>query len=134
MELEGRLPTHSSLLSTGWNEWRQFTPEPLHSASEMALRRVKSSVVGSGRILSDGVFHALIVDLMMATPRNWKGRGSAMSESGHSGCAVFYETARFFEALGFSAGESPGMAQENPPAPHRRSRRISFVGTNPMAT
>ena len=71
--------------STGWNREYGFTPEQLHMALRGSWRLLAAyehgELVGSGRIVCDGVFHALIVDVIVAdrlrrhgwARQSWKG-------------------------------------------------------------
>ena len=64
-------------LSTGWNDDYRFTDDRIFESIQHSWYCLSayddSELVGFGRIISDGVLHALIVDLII-TPA-YKGRG-----------------------------------------------------------
>jgi N-acetylglutamate synthase-like GNAT family acetyltransferase len=66
--------------STGWNTGYKFTIEELKIALENNWYSVSAyagnKLIGCGRIISDGIHHALIVDLMIFPEYQKKGIGS----------------------------------------------------------
>jgi GNAT superfamily N-acetyltransferase len=66
--------------STGWNEARRLDKEQLHQALERSWYSISAydgdRLVGYGRILSDGVLHALIVEMIVLPAYQGQGIGS----------------------------------------------------------
>jgi len=66
--------------STGWNERYQFDAERLYGAVGKSWYLVSAydgdRLVGFGRVISDGVLHALIVDLIVLPSYQGSGIGS----------------------------------------------------------
>lgn len=63
--------------STGWNEEYHLSPEELHHAIRQSWFQLATyqgdQLVGYGRVMADGVLHALIVDVIVAPA--WQGQG-----------------------------------------------------------
>jgi len=73
---------YSLLLSTGWNEEYKFSEEEAHKALDASWYMVSGYdgdvLVGFGRVISDGIHHALIADLMVLPSHQGRGIGSKM--------------------------------------------------------
>ncbi len=69
-------------LTTGWNEKYRFTREELGAAIKGSWYAVSAyegpRLVGYGRIISDGVHHAFIVEMIVEPDRQGRGIGSAI--------------------------------------------------------
>ncbi len=66
--------------STGWNEKYQLDKEKIHKALPHSWHSVsaydKNRLVGFGRVLSDGILHAFIVELIVLPAYQGQGIGS----------------------------------------------------------
>jgi GNAT superfamily N-acetyltransferase len=66
--------------SSGWNEDYQFTPEEVYQAIKNSWYMVSvfdgEQLVGYGRVISDGIHHALIVDMIILPEYQGKGIGT----------------------------------------------------------
>ncbi len=66
--------------STGWNDTYQLDPErvydALHHSWFMVAAYDGNDLVGFGRIISDGILHALIVEMIVLPDCKGKGIGS----------------------------------------------------------
>ena len=66
--------------STGWNTSYKFTIDELSKAIENSWYSISAylngNLIGYGRIISDGVHHALIVDLIILPKYQGNGIGS----------------------------------------------------------
>ncbi len=66
--------------STGWNEKYQLDKEKIHKALPHSWYSVsaydKNRLVGFGRVLSDGILHAFIVELIVLPAYQGQGIGS----------------------------------------------------------
>lgn len=62
---------------TGWNEQYRFNKDDLKKAIENSWYAVSAydneRLIGFGRVISDGIHHALIVDMMIS--KNYQGKG-----------------------------------------------------------
>ena len=111
--------------STGWTEASETPDERLAASLTRAWRgacaRADGEVIGCGLILSDGVLHALIVDVIVDP--EWRGRGvgtgimrrliAMCREAGILQTQLFCARGKrpFYERLGFEARpeDGPGM-------------------------
>jgi GNAT superfamily N-acetyltransferase len=70
--------------STGWNQEYQLTPEELRAAASRSWFLLAAyhdgRLVGTGRVVSDGVLHALIVDVIVSPEWQGQGIGSSIME------------------------------------------------------
>jgi GNAT superfamily N-acetyltransferase len=70
--------------STGWNQEYQLTAEDLRNAVRRSWHVVvaydRDRLVGTGRVISDGVFHAFIVDVIVVPEYQAKGLGTSIME------------------------------------------------------
>lgn len=68
--------------STGWNKEYQLDADQLHSAMHHSWTMVAAydgeRLVGFGRVVSDGILHALIVDLIVLPEAQGRGIGTTM--------------------------------------------------------
>lgn len=68
--------------STGWNGVYHLTAEELRDALSRSWRLVtaydRDRLVATGRVVSDGVFHALIVDVIVRPEYRGRGLGTAI--------------------------------------------------------
>jgi ribosomal protein S18 acetylase RimI-like enzyme len=66
--------------TTGWNKDYNLTPEELHNSIQSSWKHFslysKSKLIGFGRIISDGILHALIADVIIHPDFQNKGMGS----------------------------------------------------------
>lgn len=66
--------------TTGWNKEYQFNKEQLYEATNRSWYLISAydndRLIGFGRIISDGIFHALIIDLIVLPNYQAKGIGS----------------------------------------------------------
>jgi GNAT superfamily N-acetyltransferase len=110
---------------TGWTEAFDLTDERLAESLTRTWYGVTAlagdEVVGTGLVLSDGVLHALIVDVIVAP--EWRGRGigtgimrrliARCREAGILQTQLFCARGKrpFYERLGFAArpDDGPGM-------------------------
>ncbi len=112
-------------LSTGWNERLKLTQDQLAAALHASWFGVSvysgSSLVGTGRLLSDGVYQCIICDVIVRPDHQGLGIGREiirlLLEHGRT-CGIRWmqlTSARgkrgFYEKLGFSArpDDAPGM-------------------------
>jgi GNAT superfamily N-acetyltransferase len=112
-------------LTTGWNEEYGFTPEELGAAIARSWQVVSAydgdRLVGTGRVISDGIHHALIVDMIVDPSYQGLGIGRAILKRILDRCQrhrirdVQLFAARgkagFYQRHGFAArpAEAPGM-------------------------
>ncbi len=111
--------------STGWNQEYGLTTQELHDAvcgSWCVLTAYDQGIlVGTGRVVSDGVFHALIVDLIVTPDRQGQGLGKMIMQELLERCRAARirdvqlfcarGKADFYRKLGFvvRAEDAPGM-------------------------
>jgi GNAT superfamily N-acetyltransferase len=120
---------HELFSTTGWNEEYKLTAEEL----DHAIRRSwyflaayeNGQLVGAGRIVSDGAFHALIVDVIVRPSHQRRGLGTAIVRRLLARCQagrirdvqLFCARGKepFYRQLGFvpRPAESPGMDFKN---------------------
>lgn len=77
-------------LTTGWNDEYKFTKQDLANALRNSWRSISlynsGKLIGFGRVIADGVHHALIVDLIIHPDYQGKGMGSKLLERLVSKC------------------------------------------------
>ncbi|MCP4418001.1 MAG: GNAT family N-acetyltransferase [Chloroflexi bacterium] len=111
--------------STGWNAGYKFTIEELNVAIENSWHSISAymgeSLIGYGRIISDGIHHALIVDLIISPEYQGKGIGSALLRRLLKKCTenkirdiqlfAAKDKYKFYEKFGFEKRieDAPGM-------------------------
>ena len=129
MDFRESLPPASEYLalfeSTGWNREYRLSAENLHEAIRQSWFLVtaydQNRLVGTGRVISDGVFHALIVDVIVSPSCQQRGLGTAIMRrlleccrTGHIRDVQLFcarGKAPFYGWLGFVARphDAPGM-------------------------
>lgn len=117
-------------LTTGWNQEYRFTAEELEKAIGNSWYAVSAydqdMLVGFGRVISDGVHHALIVDLMVHPDFQERGIGKTILEMLTKRCLSVNirdiqlfsakNKSSFYEKAGYKArpDEAPGMELRKP--------------------
>lgn len=115
----------SLFLTTKWNDKYHFTDEELSIAIKNSWYAISvyedNSLIGFGRIIADGIHHALIVDLIVHPDYQAKGIGSKILQMLVAKCRehnirniqLFSATGKqcFYEKHGFKTRnlEAPGM-------------------------
>lgn len=78
--LPGKEEYYNLFTTTGWNNDYNLTPEELHKSIQSSWKHLsvysKSNLIGFGRIISDGILHAVIVDLIIHPNFQKKGIGA----------------------------------------------------------
>ena len=68
--------------TTGWNDNANKTPQELHRAASASWRfvsaRIDGRLAGIGRVISDGVAHAFVVDFVIAPEYQGRSIGTAI--------------------------------------------------------
>lgn len=111
--------------STGWNAGYRVTPGELREALERSWHMVQAYdgmlLVGTGRVISDGKLHALIVDVVVLPEYQGRGIGTDIMLRLLERCRLHGirdvqlfsapGKAAFYEELGFAARQqdAPGM-------------------------
>jgi GNAT superfamily N-acetyltransferase len=111
--------------STGWNQKFRLTAEELWDAVRQSWHLVVAydhdRLVGTGRVISDGVFHAFIVDIIVLPEYQAKGLGTSIMERLLDRCRdgrirhvqlfCARDKEQFYSRLGFVARPegAPGM-------------------------
>ena len=111
--------------TTGWNEYFKLTPAELHRAVaeswDAVCAREGQKLVGFGRTISDGILHALIVEMIVLPDYQGKGIGSRILEELVGQCEaegirdvqLFCAAGKagFYEKYGFErrSANAPGM-------------------------
>jgi GNAT superfamily N-acetyltransferase len=119
--------------STGWNREYGLTPEELHAAAGRSwfLLTVyrQGRLIGTGRVVSDGVLHALIVDVIVLPECQGTGIGTAIMNRLIERCRAARirdvqlfcarGKALFYRRLGFAdrPADAPGMDFKGSPGP-----------------
>lgn len=79
-EIPGRDEYFRLFESTGWNAQYRVTPEDLERAIRgswhLTAAYCGGELAGTGRVVSDGVFHGLIVDVIVAPAYQHQGLGT----------------------------------------------------------
>lgn len=117
--------------TTGWNTAYRLPPAALHGALGASWRTVTAwhddTVVGAGRLISDGVQYALVVDLIVHPDYHRRGIGSELLRR----LLVEADGARIRDVLLFAAdGTEPfyarhGFRRRPASAPGMLRRRAS---------
>jgi N-acetylglutamate synthase-like GNAT family acetyltransferase len=116
-------------LTTGWNDEYKFTKVELEEAIRNSWYLVaaysENKLVGFGRIISDGIHHALIVDVIVHPEYQGKGIGKEIMNRLIAKCnehkirdvQLFSakDKSTFYERLGFYIrhDDAPGMQLKN---------------------
>ena len=111
--------------TTGWNENYQLTPEELMQALRSSWYVLSAydgeQLIGFGRLVSDGVLHAMLYELIVLPKYQGQGIGGKIleklvekcKESGVRDIQLFCARGKreFYEKRGFTArpDEAPGM-------------------------
>ena len=132
MKYTGQLPTVTQFFelfeTTGWNAKYELSKEELFTALKNSWYTISvldnNQLVGFGRIICDGVVHALILDVIIHPEKQGKGIGKDVMDKLVSKCKEHKirdiqlfsakDKAGFYEKLGFKsrAEYSPGMELE----------------------
>lgn len=115
--------------TTGWNEKLQLTQKELHAAAGESWYTVSAydgdHLVGFGRIATDGVIHAPIVDMMIAPEYRHRGIGNTLlklllsqcKSSSNKEAQLFSAKGKkgFYDKSGFveQPSDTPGMDWAN---------------------
>jgi GNAT superfamily N-acetyltransferase len=139
-ELPAIDPFWNLFVSTGWNDGYRASPAELEAALQASWCVVSAvedgRLVGFGRVLSDGILHAMIYEVIVAPSHQRRGIGKRIvdqlvqrcRDAGIRDIQLFCAPGKqpFYEQLGFIArpGEAPGMDyrprpvdSDNPEAP-----------------
>lgn len=116
-------------LTTGWNDKCNFTKAELNEAIRNSWYLVaayfEDRLVGFGRIISDGIHHALIVDVIVHPEYQGKGIGKEIMDQLIAKCKEHKirdvqlfsakDKSAFYERLGFyiRPADAPGMQLKN---------------------
>lgn len=129
LEFRESVPDASDYLalfeSTGWNREYRLSAGELQNAMRRSWYLVTAydggQLVGSGRIISDGVFHGLIVDVIVSPSYQKRGLGTAIMQRLLEHCRAHHirdvqlfcaaGKASFYARLGFVRRheDAPGM-------------------------
>ncbi len=129
MKYTGKLPKTEHFFelfkTTGWNAKYELTKEELYSALKNSWYTIsvydKNDLIGFGRIICDGIVHALILDVIIHPDRQGKGIGKEIMDKLVSKCKKHKvrdiqlfsakDKAGFYEKLGFKSRpvNAPGM-------------------------
>ncbi len=115
--------------STGWNKYYHLTEEELHIAlvnsSHMVSAFDGDKLIGFGRIVTDGISHAMIYDMIVLPEYQGNGVGAAILhllvkyclENKIRDIQLFCAKGKrgFYEKYGFSirSSDAPGMEYKN---------------------
>jgi len=121
---------HALFESTGWNAAYGLDAPALAAANAaswfVVAAYAQGRLVGFGRVVSDGVFHAMIYDMIVAPDAQARGIGSAIlqrlatrcREAGIRDVQLFCARGKrgFYERNGFAARpeDGPGMQLAGP--------------------
>ena len=129
LELRETLPDPTEYFalfeSTGWNQEYGMTAEEVQRAIRESWCVITAyddgKLIGTGRVISDGVFHALIVDVIVRPEYQKQGVGTLIMQRLLERCRAARlrdvqlfcarGKAQFYQKLGFvsRAEDSPGM-------------------------
>ena len=128
-DLPDREEYYALFLTTGWNEKYNLTEKQVYESIKnsyyIVSAYVKNKLVGFGRIISDGVMHALILDMIVDPEFQRMGIGKAILNDlvgvcrgkGISDIQLFCADGKenFYLKNGFKArpGTAPGMEYVN---------------------
>ena len=132
MKYTEKLPTADQFFelfeTTGWNTKYELCKEELYIALKNSWYSIsvfdKEQLVGFGRIICDGIVHALILDVIILPDRQDEGIGKVVMDKLVSKCKKHKirdiqlfsakNKAGFYEKLGFKSRteHSPGMELE----------------------
>jgi len=132
MKYSEKLPTSEQFFklfeTTDWNINYELNKEELYIALKNSWYRIsvfdKDELVGFGRIICDGIVHALILDVIIHPEKQGKGIGKQIMDKLVAECKKHHirdiqlfsakNKAGFYEKLGFKCRkeDSPGMQLE----------------------
>jgi len=132
MKYTEKLPTAEQFFelfdTTGWNTKYELTNEELFAALKNSWYTISvfnnDQLIGFGRIICDGIFHALILDVIILPGRQGEGIGKEVMDKLVSKCKKHKirdiqlfsakDKTGFYEKLGFKSRteHSPGMELE----------------------
>ena len=132
MKYSEKLPTPEQFFelfeTTGWNTKYELTKEELFLALKNSWYTIsvfdKDDLIGFGRIICDGIVHALLIDVIIHPDHQKKGIGKEIMDKLVAKCKKHKvrdiqlfcakDQAGFYEKLGFESREdhSPGMQLE----------------------
>lgn len=111
--------------TTGWNTKYELSQEELYVALKNSWYSIsvydKDELIGFGRIICDGIVHALILDVIVLPDKQGEGIGKEIMDRLVAKCKEHKirdiqlfcakDKARFYEKLGFERRkeDSPGM-------------------------
>ena len=134
IEYSSRIPPKEAFFqlfqTTGWNEEYQLRPDQLYEALQHSWDAVSAfedgRLVGFGRVIADGVLHALIVDMIVLPSHQSRGIGRTIltrlvercRASGIRDIQLFCARGEsgFYERCGFVARpvDAPGREYKRP--------------------
>jgi N-acetylglutamate synthase-like GNAT family acetyltransferase len=129
MNFTEKLPTKDQFfelfVTTGWNKKYELNKEELYTALKNSWYTISvlnnESLIGFGRIICDGIVHALILDVIIHPEEQGKGIGKEIMNKLITKCKKHKirdiqlfsakDKAGFYEKLGFKNRDekSPGM-------------------------
>jgi len=132
MKYTEELPTADQFFglfeTTGWNEKYELNSEELYTALKNSWYSISvfdnNQLIGFGRIICDGIVHALILDVIILPDRQGEGIGKEIMNKVVAKCKKHKirdiqlfsvkDKAGFYEKLGFERRKenSPGMEME----------------------
>ena len=132
MEFTEKLPTPEQFFelfeTTGWNTKYELSQEELYVALKNSWYSISvydnNQLVGFGRMICDGIVHALILDVIILPERQSEGIGKEVMDRLVAKCKKHKirdiqlfsakDKAGFYEKLGFERRkeDSPGMQLE----------------------
>jgi ribosomal protein S18 acetylase RimI-like enzyme len=132
MKFSEKLPTAEQFFelfeTTGWNEKYELSTEELYSALKNSWYSISvfdnNQLIGFGRIICDGIVHALILDVIILPERQGERIGKDVMDRLIAKCKKHKirdiqlfsakDKGKFYEKLGFKnrADNSPGMEMD----------------------
>ncbi len=132
MKFSEKLPTAEQFFelfeTTGWNEKYELSKEELYTALQNSWYTIsvydEKKLIGFGRIICDGIVHALILDVIILPERQGEGIGKDVMDKLITKCKKHKirdiqlfsakDKGKFYEKLGFKNRDlkSPGMELE----------------------
>jgi ribosomal protein S18 acetylase RimI-like enzyme len=98
--------------TTGWNDDYNFTEQELENALKNSWYSISifdaDTLIGFGRVISDGVHHALIVDLIVHPDYQGQGLGGKLLDRLVTRC----KNSRIRDIQLFAAGDKSGFYEK----------------------